>query len=78
MFATTIEWHETAVELPATSGEYLVVKGSGRIGVLPYSSRHEYFNAHDRDDDEDAKDWAIPCKWWANVPEMPETESEDE
>lgn len=78
MFTTHIEWHETAVEPPAASGEYLVVKDSGRVGELPYSSKHKLFNAYDRDAEDEAKQWGFTCKYWAERPELPETESEDE
>lgn len=78
MITTIIEWHDPAEELPEKSGYYLVLKYSGRITELCYSSKHKLFNAIDEETEAEAQKCAICCNYWADVPKLTETESEDE
>lgn len=78
MLTITIEWHDARKEPPTETGVYLVVKASGRVGELYYSSKHRLFNACDDAPEDEAKEYAIECKYWANKLDLAETESEDE
>lgn len=77
MFNTNIEWHNPAVELPEKSGIYLVYYGAG-IQAMSYSKKHKLFNVCDWETEAEAKEYAVDCKYWAEFPEFPEGESEDE
>lgn len=78
MFTTNIVWHDAAEELPEKSGNYLAIKRSGHITDLTYSNEHALFNACDWETEAEAKEYAIDCKYWAEMPKLPDTESEDE
>ena len=75
MITTTIEWHETAAELPEKSGKYLA--HTFYIVELPYSKKHKAFNVQDDYTEFEAERLAIYPNYWANVPELPEKESEE-
>ena len=56
----------TKDQLPPTSGTYLTMNASGTmITTLPFSTRHQVFNAHD---DDDYASFAINVAYWAHIP----------
>lgn len=62
----TFEFISTKDQLPPTSGTYLTMNASGTmITTLPFSTRHQLFNAHDDDDD---ASFAINIAYWAHIP----------
>ena len=78
MITTKFEWHDASAELPAKSGEYLV-KTRNTDYLLAFSKRHGLFNVRDEYDEKKIKITAFPKEWvkyWAEVPAIPETESE--
>lgn len=77
MYITTIAWHGPAEKLPKKSGDYLVIKaGSGNITTLHYSKKYKRFNCEDHFNEADAEKYEIKCKYWAELLELPDTESE--
>ena len=63
---TTFEFISAKDELPPTSGTYLTMNASGTmITTLPFSTRHQVFNAHD---DDDYASFAINVAYWAHIP----------
>ena len=77
MITTNIEWHNAAEELPEKSGTYLLEYGLYRtyIMTVPYSSFHKCFNVYDTDE---TPHTAITGAYWAEIPELPKKESENE
>ena len=74
MFTSVIEWHNTAEELPAKSGRYLVNYGLYRASIMTvdYSSVHKCFNALDYEAEPKT---AIDVLWWAELPVFPANET---
>ena len=63
----TFDFVSTADRLPENSGRYLTINANGTlITTLPFSSKHQAFNAHD--DDEDAE-YVISISYWAEIPD---------
>lgn len=73
---TTIIWHDAKTELPAKSGLYLAVPTTGRMEVLPYTTKHSLFNAYDWNHKKRAESLAVDVKYWAIIPDFPDDESE--
>ena len=42
-------WHYYDKEKPQHSGKYVTISKSGHIGDLPWSNKHQCFNANDDD-----------------------------
>ena len=63
---TTFEFISTKDQLPSASGTYITINASGTlITTLPFSTRHQAFNARDCDGD---ADYAINIAYWAEIP----------
>ena len=80
MFVTTIEWHKPTEKLPENSGDYFV-RTETNTWAISYSSKYKRFNARDRYDEDFVKQNSFPLDcvlYWAEIPEFPEDESEDE
>jgi hypothetical protein len=79
MKKTVIEWHNPAEELPEKSGYYLICyERALGFAEVHYSSKHKLFNTRDNDTETEAQRCTFPVSYWAELPEIPEDESEDE
>lgn len=75
---TVIEWHDAQKELPKESGRCFV-KTITDFWVVNYSNRYKRFNTSDDYGDECVKMTAFPTDsvlYWAELPAVPEGESE--
>lgn len=70
---TTIEWKRKNEELPKKSGMYLVA--CCNADGVPYyiinsnfSTKHNMFNAYDREDKPSPTTLQENCTWWAELP----------
>ena len=70
---TFIRWFNSDEIVPSKDGHYLCQTGPGRFATLPFSTKHQLFNAT-----EDCTDYAINVIWWAPIPELPYKEDENE
>ena len=69
-FTTTIEWKNAEMERPVVSGKYLTINLSGtNMTTMPYSVRHNVFNAHDFESESEAKETVIKIAYWADIPQ---------
>ena len=63
-FITMFKFISTKDRLPPTSGTYFTINASGMlITTLPFSARHQAFNAHDNN-----ASFAINVAYWAHIP----------
>ena len=69
-----IKLFDAKEELPKRSGEYLCFIDT-YWASLPYSTKHKRFNAYDN---ETKPKHAFDVLFWAELPEMPEEEQEDD
>ena len=70
---TFIRWFNSDEIVPSKDGHYLCQTGPWRFTTLPFSTKHQLFNAT-----EDCTDYAINVTWWAPIPELPYKEDENE
>ena len=70
---TFIRWFNSDEIVPSKDGHYLCQTGPGRFTTLPFSTKHQLFNAT-----EDCTDYAINVTWWAPIPELPYKGDENE
>ena len=75
MMEIKIKLFDAKEELPKRSGEYLCLVGGTYWANLPYSTKHKRFNVYNEDT---RPKHAIDVLFWAELPEMPEEEQEDE
>lgn len=66
MLTVKFELHDTSVELPEKSGEYLVFAESNWVTRAPFSTKWQKFNVSDFDDSDET---AIGVFFWSEFPE---------
>jgi hypothetical protein len=78
MIKQTIEWHNAAEELPEKSGEVLV-RTRTNFYFANFSSKYKLFNTQDYYDEQTMRETAFEdgcVQYWAEIPDLTETERE--
>ena len=63
-------FHNAQQERPRKSGYYICCLDCGTVETLPYSRKHDVFNAWDETREDSAKHYSLNhgVVWWAEVP----------
>lgn len=70
---TTITWFRNDVCRPARNGSYLTICNGDDIGTLPFSVKHQKWNAHDY---EETPKYGFDVDFWGMADEFPRIEEE--
>lgn len=64
-------FHDARQERPRKSGYYICCTNCGTVETLPYSRKHDAFNAYDDTHKIDVERYSLNygVAWWAEVPE---------
>ena len=67
MITSTIVWHDAVTNPPEESKRVLCYYSHGFVQELPYSKKHNLYNAYDTNSEEDAKRFAQQPRYWADI-----------
>lgn len=67
-----IKFYSTKEKMPEKSGFYLCVMNKNMTMVLGYSKKYGLFNIFDHQTEEEAKEFAVDCMYWADCDDLAE------